>query len=74
MELLYSCEMCGYCGSTSSLTNDERRREACPRCGSYHGFVAEPDDVGYMDDERDVLGAGQSQGVSAWSAFAGAVS
>ncbi len=55
MIVAYSCEMCGYSGYTSNWQPYERGEVGCPQCGNHHWHVAEPDAVGYLDDDREAV-------------------
>ena len=69
MIVAFSCETCGYGGYAADGQPYEHGDIACPRCGTHLWVVAEPDEVGYLDDDRELA---QAQPVSssyanAWS-------
>ena len=73
MIVAFSCETCGYGGYTSAQAPYERGEVACPECGCHLWTVAEPDEVGYLDDDRELESA-QTHSSSfdqVWTQFAG---
>lgn len=73
MIVAFSCETCGYGGYDEEGQSYERGEVACPQCGSHLWIVAEPDAVGYLDDDREI---NATQPVSSsfdasWSSFPG---
>ena len=73
MIVAFSCETCGYGGYSDDRQPYERGDIACPECGSHLWIVAEPDEVGYLDDDREIATTptGSSSFDAAWSSFPG---
>jgi hypothetical protein len=73
MIVAFTCEMCGYGGYAENGLAYEHGDAACPHCGCRSWDVAEPDSVGYLDDDREAESSplASSPTVSFWSQLPG---